>query len=447
MAIREVLKTALAATAILAATVACGPSDAEIQRMVTEQAKAIVQSMPTPAPPQIIIREREPVVYPTRAWLPTPTPQVFPTPTPRPAPTPTTPPTATPAPTATPTPRPTSTPRPRPTARPTPRPTATPWPTPRPTPTPRVADWAEILDAHTLLILTDTGSGTGFFIPDPRNRNQYYLVTNAHVVGRDKTVFVHWFEGIELPAARVLGIDEYADIALIDAGPNKFDWSHTSWRSGMEYLRAWGEGISYSTNPIKGDDVIAVGFPDGGGDGISITKGIISNQDVTHTACSDDVHHIKTDTAINPGNSGGPLVNLQGQIVGMNTCIRSDLENVGYAIALQEIYDRFEDLKRGNNQVFPTPVPPVTPWKDGSYPAILYWQGTDGRYHWNTWSDSTPCVTRVTDYAEGWDIYWAYWGEDPCHFQGYDYGDDEIHISVQGEIYPAVWIELDGPTH
>ena len=112
----------LAVAAILAAGIACGPSEAEVQRMVQEQARAIVASMPTPAPPQVIIQESTPVAYPTQVPYPTPvptaTPQVFPTP----VPTPTAVPTATPQPTATPEPTPT----PQPTSTPMPTPTATP---------------------------------------------------------------------------------------------------------------------------------------------------------------------------------------------------------------------------------------------------------------------------------------------------------------------------------
>ncbi len=443
MAMKGLLKVALAAFVIVAANAACGPSEAEIQRMVQQEARAIVASMPTPTP-------APPPVYPTQVPyptpVPTPTPQVFPTP----VPTPTAIPTATPQPTATPeptpTPQPTSTPMPTPTATPrptaTPQPTATPRPTLRPTPTPSFTDWAKILDAHTVRIQTPDGGGTGFFLPDPRNKNQYYLVTNAHVVGRHQTVRAVWFNEIEITHARVLGIDEEADIALIDAGPNKFDWSHTPYSNGIDYISHHGNGITYSTNPVKGAEVIAIGYPRGGGRGASVTRGVISNEDVTHTACNDGIHHVKTDSALNPGNSGGPLVNVKGQVVGMNTCTLNNAENVGYAIVLQEIYDRFDDLKRGNSQLVqptPTPRPPKSPWNDGSYPALLTWE-ENGRTMWYITEEENPCITRIRDHGAGY--RWTLDRRGICQYAG-DYSNDGVlYAWINGDWYQAQTIML-----
>ena len=116
-------------------------------------------------------------------------------PTATPVPTATPIPTATPAPTAT--PIPTATPRPTPTAtrRPTPtrRPTATPWPTPRPTSTPSISEWSERLEPWVVYIETLGGSGTGFFMQDPARRSDWYVVTNAHVVGSENYVTVSWY--------------------------------------------------------------------------------------------------------------------------------------------------------------------------------------------------------------------------------------------------------------
>ncbi|MDE2683096.1 MAG: serine protease [Chloroflexota bacterium] len=266
------------------------------------------------------------------AEIPTATraPTVTPVPTSTPAPT------ATPIPTATPRPTPTRTPRPTATK----RPTSTPWPTPRPTATPSIAEWSDRLEPWVVLIGTSDGSvGTGFFIQDPAQKSNWYVATNAHVVGSNHYVTVSWYyPGIpHLTRVNVLGIDEFADIALLDVGPNDFDWSNTVWPNGLAYLHERGKGVRISTSTLQGAEVLAMGFPDGGG-GRTTTRGIVSAVDVRDQTYSPGIGYIKTDTAINPGNSGGPLMTRSGEIIGMNTWRRTDLENVGYALPMQEIF-------------------------------------------------------------------------------------------------------------
>ena len=142
---------------------------------------------------------------------------------------------------------------------------------------------------------------------------------------------------------------------------------------------------------------------------------------------------MKTDSALNSGNSGGPLINLQGQIVGMNTCTMRGGENVGYAIVLQEIYDRFEALKNGRNRVVatPTPTPPDSPWRDGSYPALLLWEESDGYYN-RTW-DGIDCVTRIMTNGTRHS-----WSSHPqrgiCHYPGHEYEGD-LYVEVNDDWY------------
>ena len=347
-------------------------------------------------------------------------PTATPVPTPTPLPTATPVPTATMIPTPTPTKRPTNTPRPTYTRRPTPKPTAT----------PSIADWSERLTPWVLLITAEESTGTGFFVQDPSNLRRWYVVTNAHVVGSNQFVDVDWFYvGIpSLPRVRVLGVDQIADVALLDVGPGDFDWSSTGFASGLEFLRFEGEGITTSGAAQLGAEVLAMGFPDGGG-GRSITAGVISSEVVYF----DGVHWIKTDAAINPGNSGGPLVTMDGEIVGMNTWIRADLQNVGYALSMPEIYARFNALKNGRTVHTPTPTP-LPLHKDWVFVQFTWYE--NGDYWIKTDGDDNPCVDRA----------WAVehnryeWYSD-CEFSGREI-NGKLYVKYANQWNEVVEIEL-----
>ena len=258
--------------------------------------------------------------------IPLATPTLLPTETPRPAPTYT--------------PRPWSTPTPRP------RPTSTRRPTPKPTATLTIADWSERLEPWVVIVAGSRGHGTGFFIQDPKKDSDWYVVTNAHVVGSARVVKVGWYKDTPiLEGVRVLGVDEEADIAILDVSPNDFRGG------GVVYLKTHGRGIATSSEIRKGTEVIAMGFPDGGG-GRTITRGLVSAESVS----LEGVDWIKTDTALNQGNSGGPLMTTAGHIIGMNTWKRADLENVGYALPIEDIFQRFGSLLTAESRVATSPT-------------------------------------------------------------------------------------------
>jgi serine protease Do len=100
-----------------------------------------------------------------------------------------------------------------------------------------------------------------------------------------------------------------------------------------------------------GDQVVAIGNALALEGGPTVTSGIvsaldrdISDQDVSLEGL------IQTDAAINPGNSGGPLVNLRGEVVGMNTAIIQNTNNIGFAIAIDRIKPLVEDIKSGKGE-------------------------------------------------------------------------------------------------
>jgi serine protease Do len=158
--------------------------------------------------------------------------------------------------------------------------------------------------------------GTGFLISDDG-----YIVTNNHVIEGVDTIEVHFLDG-EVREAELVGRDPKTDIALI---------------------KVEGEGLPYlplgdSDRIRPGDWVVAVGNPFGLEH--TVTAGIVSakhreiNDPRSDARRFDDF--IQTDAAINPGNSGGPLLNLAGEVVGINTAIRARANTIGFAVPVNQ---------------------------------------------------------------------------------------------------------------
>jgi serine protease Do len=150
--------------------------------------------------------------------------------------------------------------------------------------------------------------GSGFVIsPDG------YIVTNNHVIEDVEKITVKFNDGKELPA-EVVGRDPKTDIALI--------------RVKAEHpLFALPLGDSDGVRP--GEWVVAIGNPFGLEH--TVTAGIVSakHRDIDHGLYDD---YIQTDAAINPGNSGGPLINLKGEVIGINTAINPRANTIGFAV-------------------------------------------------------------------------------------------------------------------
>src|SRR5205814_2321677 len=100
--------------------------------------------------------------------------------------------------------------------------------------------------------------------------------------------------------------------------------------------------------PRVGAGVVAIGNALALPGGPTVTKGIVSALDRTIAAQNERLEHmIQTDAAINPGNSGGPLVNASGEVIGMNTAVSGNAQNIGFAIAIDTIKPLLDELKRG----------------------------------------------------------------------------------------------------
>lgn len=163
--------------------------------------------------------------------------------------------------------------------------------------------------------------GTGFVISEDG-----YIVTNNHVVEEVDSISVVFLDGSEHPA-KIIGRDPKTDIALIRV-------------QTKEKLPALPLGNSDAVRP--GDWVIAVGNPFGLAH--TVTAGIVSAKGrAIGLGPYDDF--IQTDAAINPGNSGGPLINLQGEVIGMNTAINPRANTIGFTVPINMVKEVLPQLK------------------------------------------------------------------------------------------------------
>lgn len=166
-----------------------------------------------------------------------------------------------------------------------------------------------------------TGLGTGILFFE--NENKYYIVTNFHVIesASNISVLVHGSEPIE---ASVVGFDQAQDLAVVSI--SRTDTSEAGVTSVT--LATFGNSDSIKV----GDEVLAIG--NALGEGNTATNGIVSAKDKEIAVQGRTLKVLQTNAAINPGNSGGPLVNLNGEVIGINTAKISEAntEGMGYSI-------------------------------------------------------------------------------------------------------------------
>lgn len=169
-----------------------------------------------------------------------------------------------------------------------------------------------------------------------------FILTNAHVVEDATKVTVTLTDG-RVYQAEVKGSDEIVDIAVLKIIPTQSEGELQS----MEALPVAELGDSDELD--VGQIVIAVGSP--GGLDNTVTMGIVSGLERSSTMVGiphKKVDYIQTDAAINPGNSGGPLVDVEsGRVVGINACIRANMEGTSFAIPINRVRTLLQDLSEG----------------------------------------------------------------------------------------------------
>jgi S1-C subfamily serine protease len=184
---------------------------------------------------------------------------------------------------------------------------------------------------------TEVGGGTGFIVSADG-----YIITNKHVVSDQQAEYTVLMNDETKHAAKVLSLDPINDIAILKIESKDLPF--------VEF----GD----SSNLKVGQSVITIGNALGEFRN-TVSTGVISGLARSITAggqsfgSEDLVGVIQTDASINPGNSGGPLVNLSGQVIGMNTAMAQGAENIGFTIPINEVRAVYESVKKFGHIVRP----------------------------------------------------------------------------------------------
>lgn len=206
----------------------------------------------------------------------------------------------------------------------------------------KVYDAVAMVSAYEQNSLISTGSAFVYKTDDKYG----YLLTNYHVVSGADSVTVTMMDDTEAEA-KVLGGDEYLDLAVL-----RVDKSNVSMVAN----------IGNSEDMKLGDTVFTVGTPMGEEYRGTVTSGILSGKDrmvsvsVSNTSSSDWVMRVlQFDASINPGNSGGPLVNANGEVIGICSLklVDDEIEGMGFAIPIEYAMNHIESLEKGEEIKWP----------------------------------------------------------------------------------------------
>lgn len=163
-------------------------------------------------------------------------------------------------------------------------------------------------------------SGSGFIV-----RPDGYILTNAHVV-RDASKIKVTMNDKRTFVGKVVGIDTFSDVAVVKVDAKDLP----------------SATLGKSDNLRPGEFAIAIGNPIGLDH--TVTLGIISGVNRQGIDVNGNINFIQTDAAINPGNSGGPLLNLEGEVIGVNTAMQANAQNIGFSIPINVAKSVAEDL-------------------------------------------------------------------------------------------------------
>ena len=194
---------------------------------------------------------------------------------------------------------------------------------------------------------TEQVSSQGSGVIYKKDGEYAYIVTNTHVINGAKKVDIRLADGTKVPG-EIVGTDTYSDIAVVKISSEK-----------VSAVAEFGD----SSQLTVGETAIAIGSPLGSEYANTVTQGIISSLNRTVSLKSEDgqaisTKAIQTDTAINPGNSGGPLINIQGQVIGITsskiaTNGGTSVEGLGFAIPSNDAIKIIEQLENNGKVTRP----------------------------------------------------------------------------------------------
>lgn len=197
----------------------------------------------------------------------------------------------------------------------------------------KVKDSVVVIETYQKNTLAGTGTG---FVYDTDDKYGY-IMTNHHVIEGAETINITYSDDTET-TAKVVGSDEYADIAVLKVDKDTIKSVAT---------------IGKSTDVKVGDTVFTIGSPMGKNFRGTVTRGILSGKDrmvsVSINGSSADwiMNVMQTDAAINPGNSGGPLSNANGEVIGINSMkiVQNTIEGIGFAIPIEDAINYANSLR------------------------------------------------------------------------------------------------------
>lgn len=200
----------------------------------------------------------------------------------------------------------------------------------------KVYDAVVVIEAYNNDTLKSTGTGFVY----KKTGGKGYIMTNNHVVDGANNVKIIYSNGTTT-TADILGKETYSDIAVLTVKDNT-----------VLSVVSLGD----STKMRLGDTVFTIGSPLGSEYSGTVTRGILSNKDrlvavsLTSGSTSDWIMKVlQTDAAINPGNSGGPLLNINGEVIGINSLklVENEIEGMGFAIPIEDAIYYAEILEKG----------------------------------------------------------------------------------------------------
>lgn len=175
------------------------------------------------------------------------------------------------------------------------------------------------------------GMGSGFFF-----NAQGYILTNAHVVQNASNIEVLLKDEKQPVPASLIGLDKELDIAVLKIEPKEPKSNYPYLKIGDSDSARIGEWVVAIGNPYGLDHTVTLGIISAKSRPINIGTGFNQSQSYENM--------IQTDAAINPGNSGGPLLNLAGEVIGINTAVSMTGQGLGFAIPINSVTEILDEL-------------------------------------------------------------------------------------------------------